>query len=1133
MSTIGSLNIKLGLDVGQFSNGLAGADSALGKFASALQQQFKAIEAQMTRIGVGLTAALTVPFALMSKGAAKTAGDFESAMNRVHAALRPLTPRQLERLKAAALELGPAVGMSATQAAEAIETLGLAGMGVEAILGGGLKQTLVMAKANLGGVEESAGLATDVLRQFNLVSGDLPMIVQQVTGALDTSKFGFADFQLAVAQGGAVAGSAGLSFQEFATAISATSAQFASGSDAGTSFKAFIVGLKGNSDEAKRVIEQLGLKFFDAQGKFLGLGNAAEQLRAKVGVLSDQSKGMALTTLFGTDGMRTAIALMQAGRAELDKIAEAIGKTDVQEKLAIQMQGLNQAFINLSNAAERLKVALGDAGLLAVFTGVTAAIGGMIGFLADLPSGFHTVYLAVGLLAAALGPLILLFTRVIVPIVLTGTSVGILGKAVLFLINPIGFLAIALTGLAVRFGLVGAAANLLAGRFSALMARIFPLIVVATLLFGALTSQATASEDAMRASDAAGAAFGRMSERAMQLANATGKARQQIVALMQAEMMLASIKAGFLRAEAAEDRAAAARMRSRGRVLGGPLRDTIAAGFDADATEKESAAARFESTREAGARALNAPPPAPAVNIPNLGEAPSRTRNKKEKESNAEDIAHRREMLALNQQLAEARAREDQDAERAIQRKIDLKERTKEYRDLEFGAAEAASKAAADMAGIDAAEQFSRKLNLELIAQEIELEAARTIGLSETIQKLEDERWLRDQTLELQREGLSYEEAAEEATRQQIILGQARLDLRRREVREMRAARDLELARLRGDTGRIKELERSAWIDQRARERARIEGRDFNPQADRAAAAAEWAQGEEARLTGLFRDTFRSGVMAALNGDLGGWFSRWWSEQFAKSLESGLNAAADALREALKEFAAENKGGILGRIAGAFGLGKTDETAAPLQSAAVELTGAGATLHSAGGSLAAAAVPLGATAASLTAAAAALAAAGGGAGLAGTVGGVQSGASVGAGLLGSLFGGSKPIDIGTNPSDFFSKVRKAGKLFGKLPKFATGGSFEVGGRAGIDQNLVSFWATRGEMVNVSKGEGRQRGGGAVHFHLQGAVMTQDLVDQMNAIGAGAAAAGARGGSAMTGKRMQRNAARQLPTSGWR
>jgi hypothetical protein len=71
-----------------------------------------------------------------------------------------------------------------------------------------------------------------------------------------------------------------------------------------------------------------------------------------------------------------------------------------------------------------------------------------------------------------------------------------------------------------------------------------------------------------------------------------------------------------------------------------------------------------------------------------------------------------------------------------------------------------------------------------------------------------------------------------------------------------------------------------------------------------------------------------------------------------------------------------------------------------------------------------------------------------------------------------------------------------GSIFGMLPGFATGGSFRVGGAGGIDSKLVAFRATPGEMVDVRR-PGQDRGsGGALHFDLRGAVMTRDLLAQM-------------------------------------
>ena len=72
---------------------------------------------------------------------------------------------------------------------------------------------------------------------------------------------------------------------------------------------------------------------------------------------------------------------------------------------------------------------------------------------------------------------------------------------------------------------------------------------------------------------------------------------------------------------------------------------------------------------------------------------------------------------------------------------------------------------------------------------------------------------------------------------------------------------------------------------------------------------------------------------------------------------------------------------------------------------------------------------------------------------------------------------------------------------GSIPGFATGGSFTVGGSGAMDSKLVQFRATPGEMVNITKGERGQRQTAANVFDMRGAVVTQDLLNQMNQIAA--------------------------------
>jgi len=72
---------------------------------------------------------------------------------------------------------------------------------------------------------------------------------------------------------------------------------------------------------------------------------------------------------------------------------------------------------------------------------------------------------------------------------------------------------------------------------------------------------------------------------------------------------------------------------------------------------------------------------------------------------------------------------------------------------------------------------------------------------------------------------------------------------------------------------------------------------------------------------------------------------------------------------------------------------------------------------------------------------------------------------------------------------------------GSTPGFATGGSFTVGGSGAMDSKLMQFRATPGEMVNITKGERGQRQGSTNVFDMRGAVVTQDLLNQMNRIAA--------------------------------
>lgn len=101
-----------------------------------------------------------------------------------------------------------------------------------------------------------------------------------------------------------------------------------------------------------------------------------------------------------------------------------------------------------------------------------------------------------------------------------------------------------------------------------------------------------------------------------------------------------------------------------------------------------------------------------------------------------------------------------------------------------------------------------------------------------------------------------------------------------------------------------------------------------------------------------------------------------------------------------------------------------------------------------------------------------------------------------------------------------------------LPGLATGG--KIGGFPGVDKNVLSIngiptaRVSANERISVEPNSANDNSSrGAMHFDLRGAVMTQDLLAQMNNMAASAAQRGAVGGHAMTMDRLRRSGSRRL------
>lgn len=394
---LAQMSVVLSGEISGFQRSMAQAKRELAGFVKA--------GAMLKGVGESLTTYLSAPLALVGAGALKVGGDFESGMNRVQAATLA-TGKELADLKAKAkdIALDPRLKFSAQDAAGALEALAKNGVSTTDILGGAADAAVNLSTATGGQLAQSADIATDVMQNFGKKAGELAGVVDSITGATIASKFGIEDYAGALAQAGAVSGQLGVSFEDFNTAISATSSGFSSGSDAGTSFKTFLQRLNPASKEAAAAMQKLGLKFFDAQGQMKPLREIAGDLQKAFKGLSDQQRNELGTEIFGADSIRTALLLAKQGTEGFDKMAESIGKVKAASQGAILSQGFSGALEAFKSSLEGLGIAIAESGLLEFGTRLLKGAADLVSSIARADPALLRMGVVIAGIAAAVGP---------------------------------------------------------------------------------------------------------------------------------------------------------------------------------------------------------------------------------------------------------------------------------------------------------------------------------------------------------------------------------------------------------------------------------------------------------------------------------------------------------------------------------------------------------------------------------------------------------------------------------------------------------------------------------------------------------------------------------------------------------
>lgn len=355
-----SVRVVLSASVAGFTAGMEKAAAATGKVAERADRLTKSDKWRSFERGA--MGASVAAVGAMGMAVARFA-EFDEAMSRVGAATGS-SAAEMDKLREAAMAAGAEFGQfSSTEAAAAIEELGKAGLSTAQIVGGGLTGALALAAADGMAVAEAAELTADALAIFNLDGSKATRVADLLAQGAGAATGSARDLGMALAQAGAVAASTGLSIDDTTTALALFAKNGIKGSDAGTSLKSMLTALANPSAKASKLMGELGINAFDAQGAFIGMRELSEQLNVKLADLSTEQRNAALATIFGSDAMRVAsIAAKEGGKGYDAMVQSMAGYGSAAEQAAKRTDNLKGDLAELSGAWENFMISLGGSG---------------------------------------------------------------------------------------------------------------------------------------------------------------------------------------------------------------------------------------------------------------------------------------------------------------------------------------------------------------------------------------------------------------------------------------------------------------------------------------------------------------------------------------------------------------------------------------------------------------------------------------------------------------------------------------------------------------------------------------------------------------------------------------------------
>ncbi len=360
--------------------------------------------------GKMLTGAITAPVMGVGAAALKAGRSFTDEMNTVQA-VSGATGKDFEKLTALARKMGAETKFSASESAEALKYMGMAGWDTQQMTAG-LEPILNLAVAAGTDLATTSDIVTDALTAFGMKAEDTAHftdVLAQASNSANTDVVGLGEAFQYVAP---VAGSLGYSVEDVSLALGTMANAGIKGAKAGRALSTSIMRLGSPTKEMSGALSQLGVSLTDSEGKMLPLRTVLDQLRGSFKGLTEEQQLAYASTIFGKDAASSMLPILNASQSEWDKLAGSIDNAQGATKRMrdIMEDSLGGDFDKLKSAAEGALLDIFDI-IEPTVRDIMQKVSGMLETFHSLPDESKERIVKLALALASIGPALMVFGK--------------------------------------------------------------------------------------------------------------------------------------------------------------------------------------------------------------------------------------------------------------------------------------------------------------------------------------------------------------------------------------------------------------------------------------------------------------------------------------------------------------------------------------------------------------------------------------------------------------------------------------------------------------------------------------------------------------------------------------------------